>query len=119
MKKWMSFLLIISLSMTVAAEEKELDITVDATYVSRFIDKGFDCYRNNHSGIQPSVDVDLYNTGFGINVHWFRANSSGFENDEKLDYRVYYYNSFFEGETYAMEYKISWIYHILQTVQKR
>jgi hypothetical protein len=111
MKKWMLFLLIISLSMTVAAEEKELDITVDATYVSRFIDKGFDCYRNNHSGIQPSVDVDLYNTGFGINVHWFRANSGGFENDEKLDYRVYYYNSFFEGEAYAMDYKISWIYH--------
>ena len=60
--------------MTVAAEEKEFDTTVDAAYVSRFIDKGFDCYRNNHSGIQPGVDVDLYNTGFGINVHWFRAN---------------------------------------------
>jgi len=111
MKKWMLFLLIFFLSTTVAAEEKELDITVDVTYVSRFIDKGFDCHRNNHSGIQPSIDVDLYNTGFGINVHWFRANSGGYENDEKLDYRVYYYNSFFEGEAYAMDYKISWIYH--------
>lgn len=38
MKKWMLFLLIIFLSMTVAAEEKELDTTVDVTYVSRFID---------------------------------------------------------------------------------
>ena len=32
MKKWMLFLLIIFLSMTVEAEEKELDITVDTTY---------------------------------------------------------------------------------------
>jgi len=94
-----------------AAQEKNLDITVDTTYLSRFIDKGFDCYRNNHSGIQPSVDVDLYNTGLGIKVHWFRANSGGFENDEKLDYRMYCYNSFFKGQAYAIDYKISWIYH--------
>ena len=93
------------------AEGKELDITFDATYLSRFIDKGFDCYGDNHSGIQSSIDIDLYDTGFGVNVRWFRANSSGFENDEKLDYRLYYYNSFFEGEAHAMDYKISWIYH--------
>ncbi|MDT8300866.1 MAG: hypothetical protein RQ760_05225 [Sedimentisphaerales bacterium] len=106
-----SFLMIILFSATVPAQEKELNIIFDVTYVSRFIDKGFDCYRNNHSGIQPSLDLDLYNTGFGINVQWFRANSDGFENDEKLDYRLYYYNSLFEGEACAMEYKISWIYH--------
>jgi len=111
MNKWMLFLLIVFLSMTVEAEEKELDITIDTTYLSRFIDKGFDCYRNNHSGIQPSIDVDLYNTGLGIKVDWFRANSDGFENDEKLDYRVYCYNSFFKGQAYAIDYKISWIYH--------
>lgn len=111
MCKWLSLFLVIVLSITVLAEEKDLGITFDTTYVSRFIDKGFDCYENNHSGIQPSIEVDLYNTGFGINVRWFRANSSGFENDEKLDYRVYYYNSFFEDEAYAMDYKITWIYH--------
>ena len=111
MNKWISFLLIVFYSVTVVAEEKELGVTLDITYVSRFIDKGFDCYRNNDSGILPSLDLDLYNTGFGINVQWFRANSGGFENDEKLDYRVYYYNSFFEDEAFATDYKISWIYH--------
>ena len=76
-----STLLIIICSTSIAAEEKELNIIFDVTYVSRFIDKGFDCYGNNHSGIKSGLDLDLYNTGFGINVQWFRANSSGFEND--------------------------------------
>lgn len=110
MKK-LILLLTLLMSPLAAAGEETPDITIDATYVSRFIDKGFDCYRNNHSGIQPGIDVDLFNTGFGVNVRWFRANSPGFENDEKLDYRAYYYNSFAENQTFATDYKISWIYH--------
>jgi len=109
-KKFLLLLIFLFCTM-VTAEETKPEITLDATYVSRFIDKGFDCYRNNHSGIQPSIDIDLYNTGFGIKVNWFRANSAGFENDEKLDYRAYYYNSFCEDKAYAMDYKVSWIYH--------
>ena len=111
MKKLFLLLLMFHLSFTVIAEDKKPDITLDTTYLSRFIDKGFDCYRNNHSGIQPSLDIDLYNTGFGVNVRWFRANSAGFENDEKLDYKAYYYNRFFEDEAYALDYKVNWIYH--------
>jgi hypothetical protein len=104
--------LMVWLSVVSAAEakEEELDITFDVTYVTRYIDKGFDCY-DDKSGIQPSLDIDLYNTGFGLNVGWFRANSSEFENAEKLDYRAYYYNSLFDGETYALDYRVSWIYH--------
>ncbi|MHC4706849.1 MAG: hypothetical protein ACYS8I_07165, partial [Planctomycetota bacterium] len=90
MKKWILCLLIIFVNTTATTRGKELDTTFEVTYVSRFIDKGFDCYRDNHSGIQPSIEVDLYNTGFGVKVDWFRANSGGFENDEKFDYRVYY-----------------------------
>lgn len=104
-------LLLLSTAALAQSQEGELGVTLDVTYVSRYIDKGFDIYRENHSGIQPSLDLDLYGTGFGVKLGWFRANSSGFENDEMLDYTVYYYNSLFEGKNYAMDYQISWIYH--------
>jgi hypothetical protein len=93
------------------AQESKLDVTVDATYVSRYVWRGFDSYPNNHSAIQPSVDLDLYETGCGVNVWWSRANTSGFENSEEIDYALYYGKSLFEGKTYTTDYRIGWTYY--------
>ncbi|MCX5638249.1 MAG: hypothetical protein NTX52_11245, partial [Planctomycetota bacterium] len=90
----------------ITIEENKLDVTFDATYVSRYIWRGFDSYPNNHSAIQPSVDLDLYGTGWGVNVWWSRANTSGFENSEEIDYTLYYGKSLFEGKPYTTDYKI-------------
>jgi len=94
----------------VQAQEGELSGTIDVTYLSKYIWRGFDVY-GDKSAIQPSIDLDLYGTGFGINVMAHRANSSGFENGERWDYTLYYYNSIFEDEIYTTNYRLSYVYY--------
>ncbi|MFZ2146810.1 MAG: hypothetical protein WAV28_06285, partial [Sedimentisphaerales bacterium] len=65
----------------------------------------------SQSAIQPSIDLDLYGTGLGLNVLWIRANSSGYENDESLHFTLSYGNTIYENETYATDYKIGWVYY--------
>ena len=101
---------LLSMAVFVRADDKP-GITLDVTYVSRYLDKGFECYPENHSGIQYGIDIDLYGTGFGLKVIEFRANSSNFENGVKRDYRVYYAGRFFEDSTYVTNYKVTWMYH--------
>jgi len=93
-------------------DKKDLGVTLDVTYVSRYIWRGFDTYKDNHSAIQPSIDLDLYGTGFGLNIWHSRSNGGGaYEDAKEVDYTVYYGNSLFESETYATNYKIGWVYY--------
>lgn len=87
-----------------------LGVTLDFTYASRYIWRGFDLYRSNDSAIQPSIDVDLYGTGFGFKIWYSAATESGHENLERIEYTVYYGNTVFGGETYATDYKVGWTY---------
>ena len=81
------FLCLLAVVNTTFAQNNKLDITIETTYMSRYIDKGFDGFVNNHSGMIYSINTNLFDTGFGFNVNWIRANSSGFENAEKIDVR--------------------------------
>lgn len=101
------------------AEDSKLGVTVDVTYVSRYIWRGFDTYPNNHSATQPSINIDFYGSGFCMNVWWSRANGSGFESSEEIDYTLYYCNSLFKDESYATEYTIGWIYYSYPDEPKR
>jgi len=92
------------------AQERELHGVVDLTYQSKYIWRGFDVY-GDKSAIQPSIDLDLYGTGFGINIMAHRANSSGYEDGERWDYNLYYYNSIFDDEIYATNYRLSYVYY--------
>jgi len=103
--------ILLSAAGLVKAQEGELGVTLDVTYLSRYIWRGFDAYNNNTGAIQPSIDIDFYGTGLGVKVLSSRALGSGFENAEELDITLYYYNSLFEGETYATDYKIGWVYY--------
>jgi len=94
----------------VQAQEGELHGVIDITYQSKYIWRGFDVY-DDKSAIQPSIDLDLYGTGFGINIMAHRANSSGFENAERWDYTLYYQNSLFEGEAYQTNYRLGYVYY--------
>ena len=91
------------------AQEDKLGVTLDATYVSRYIWRGFDLGVENHSAFQPSVDVDFWGTGFGLNVWNTRSNQH--VNEEELDITLYYGNSLFESEIYATDYTIGWVYY--------
>lgn len=102
---------LLSAAGLVQAQEGSLGVTLDVTYLSSYIWRGFDVYSDDHSAIQPSIDLDFYGTGFGATVFSSRANRSGFENCEELDITLYYYNSLFKGETYATNYRIGWVYY--------
>ncbi len=91
--------------------QKKLGITLDATYVSRYIWRGFDCYPDNHGGFQPSIDLDLYQTGFGVNIWASAANQGGFEDSKELDYTLYYTGSFLKDDVFATDYKLGWAYY--------
>jgi len=112
MKKLCLLIIVLcAFGVTMAAEgDGQLHGTVNAMYNSRFIWRGYDAYGNNHSAFQPSVDLDLFGTGFGVNVWSSRANGSGFENSEWLTYTVYYGNMLFAEENYATAYKLGYTY---------
>ena len=95
----------------VHAQEAELTGTIDVTYLSSYIWRGFDCYAQGHSAIQPSINLDLYGTGFGLKILSGRAIHGGFEDKEELDINLYYNNTFFEAENYATNYQIGYVYY--------
>jgi hypothetical protein len=70
-----------------------------------------DYFGDDHSAYRTDLDLDLYGTGFGINVFWARPFSAPLENSETLSGSLYYGNSYAENETYAMDYKIGWAYY--------
>jgi len=111
MKKVILLTAAILLSTTAFAQEGELSGTVDVTFLSQYIWRGFERYGGNMSAIQPSIDLDLYGTGLGLKVLWSRANSSGYEDEEELRYTLTYDNSLFENETYATNYQVGWTYY--------
>lgn len=94
----------------VQAQEGELHGTIDMTYQSKYVWRGFDVY-GDKGAIQPSIDLDLFGTGFGLNVMVHRANSSGYEDFERWDYNLYYHNCIFEEESYATLYRIGWVHY--------
>ncbi|MHC4068700.1 MAG: hypothetical protein ACYS18_10190 [Planctomycetota bacterium] len=93
------------------AEEAKLGVTFDVTYLSSYIWRGSDLYPDGHSAIQPSIDIEFYDTGFGLKVLSSRANGSGFENDEELDFTLRYRKSLFEGERYITACEVGWVYY--------
>ncbi len=92
------------------AQESELHGSVDFTFQSKYIWRGFDVYSDT-SAIQPSLDLDLFGTGFGVNVMGHRANSSGFEAAERWDYTLYYQNMLSPDQASALMYRLGWVYY--------
>ena len=112
MKEAILSAVVLSLGVTglLQAQEGELHGVVDVTYQSKYIWRGFDPY-GDKSAIQSSIDLDLFGTGFGASVMGHRANSAEFENAERWDYTLYYQNRLFGEESYATNYRLSWVYY--------
>lgn len=92
------------------AQEDELHGAVGITYDSKYIWRGFDIY-GDKSAIHPFVDLDLYGTGFGLNITAHRANSDKYENSERWDYSLYYRGCAYEEQTYATQYMFVYRYY--------
>ena len=90
--------------------------TVDLTYVSKYIWRGFNIY-GSHGAFQPSVDF-AHDCGFSANV-WMSYPVGSGENDAgaginsdltEYDYTLAYSNSIME-DVYQTNYKVGWRYY--------
>lgn len=86
-----------------AAEEPTIHGQVGVTYTTKYLWRGFDVFADK-SAIHPSVDLDLWGTGFGLHAIGHRAASSGHELNERWDYTLSYKGTAFEGERYMTSY---------------
>lgn len=86
--------------------EPTLGVSADVKYLSKWLSKGYPVY-GSHGAVFSTVNLDFYQTGFGLIVTHRNATSSGYVNKQRFDYRAYYKSIFFEDEPYATKYNIS------------
>ncbi len=88
-----------------------IDGTFDLTYHSAYMWRGFDVYHGKHGegAINPSVDLQLGN-GFGLYAEWVRANTSGFEKQERLNATLYYGDIVLDAEPWETDYKVGYTF---------
>jgi len=107
-------MIVLSVFSVVNAENsapKDLGVKLDLTYMSRYIWRGFDFYKQNHPAIEPKITLDLWGSGFGVSVLNNRRIGSGSEIFERLEYTLFYANNIFAGETYQTNYTVGWTYY--------
>jgi len=93
---------------------QDVAVTVDATYVTKYIWRGIDIL-DDVSAWQPSVNFDFGN-GFSANV-WASypgtdgSSDGGRVNSTEYDYTLAYSNSINEGCPWKTDYTIGWRYY--------
>lgn len=93
-----------------SAQDGELGGSFDLTYQGKYLWRGVDWFADK-SGIQSTLDLDMGDTGLGIQVMGHRANASGFEDWERWDYNLHYSNQLCSGEPCAMDWTVGWVYY--------
>ncbi len=88
------------------AEEDELGVTLDVTYMSKYLSKGAEGY-GQQGALFKTIDLDLYGTGFGVKVTHRNATGGGYVDKQRFDFRPYYKSQLFKNEPYATNYNIS------------
>jgi hypothetical protein len=91
-------------------ESGSLQATVGVTWDSKYIWRGFDIF-DDESVTHMMVDLNLWNTGFGVGVVGHRANTSGFEDRERWDGTAYYQGSLGAGDVLATHFRIGYVYY--------
>ena len=97
---------LLSLGPAAFAQDKDLGITLDLTYTSKWLSKGIEAY-GQQGGLFKTIDFDFWGTGFGTKVTHRSATSSGYVNAQRFDYRPYFKSILFEGTPHQMNYNIS------------
>jgi len=91
------------------AEEKKIGVTLDFTYMSKWMTKGKEGY-GQQGALFKTINLDLWGTGFGTAVTHQEATASGYVNKERFNYSIYYGNSFFNDQPFKTKYRIDWTY---------
>lgn len=109
MKKSILFLIgaILLTTSQVQSQErqKELGITFDLTYWSKWLSKGVEAY-GSHGALFKSIDLDLWGSGFGFEVIHRNAFGSGYVDQQRFDFRPYYKGTVFEDTPYTMNFNL-------------
>jgi len=103
----------------ITQETSSLAINASTSYVSKYIWRGYDLF-DDHAALQPSVTMDLFQTGFGVNV-WgsipmgtgSNHDSGGINSLQEYDYTLSYGTTLFEEEKYAVALGANYIYYDL------
>jgi len=106
----LSLVMLLSLVGWVQADERALGVTLDTTFVSKYMWHGFNFYGHDNAAVQPSVNLDLWGTGFGAMVWGSWATKSGSRDLEEFNYVLNYGNSIFADTPYATNYTVNWLY---------
>lgn len=116
-KKGILLTAVILLSMAgLAQAQEELGVTVDVTWVSKYIWRGFDRL-DDKTAFQPSINLDLYDTGLSFNLWSSHAGSSkgggsvSTVDAEEWRYALTYADSVLDGERYQTDYAVGWVYY--------
>jgi len=100
----------LSVSYAQETQSTQMKVTFDLKYSSKYVWRGFNVY-GNKSAIHPTLDLfcPVSNVGFSVEGH--RANSSGYEINERWDYSLYYLGKAFQDEQFEMMYRLAYVYY--------
>jgi hypothetical protein len=87
---------------------EELGITLDVTYVTRYIWHGYDILEDDKGAWQPSITLSWRRFYFGIWGSW--ADDSGYVDSDELDYFIGYKRSILKGKRYALDMSAAYTY---------
>ncbi len=89
--------------------------SIELAYQSKYVWRGFDIYGAPGVGDDPATQLttslDLFGTGFGLDIIGHRGIGGGHEEGERWDYNVYYGGQLFPEETYATQYRLGYMYY--------
>ncbi|MBN1766264.1 MAG: hypothetical protein JW860_13470 [Sedimentisphaerales bacterium] len=103
-------LVLLSGSVWAQVSEPKLGVDLDATFVSKYMWYGYDVY-DDHGAFQPSVNLDLYETGFNLNFWGSMPFGGGNDDLNEIDYTIGYSKTFYDDEMYALDFKTNFIYY--------
>lgn len=104
-------------TMAASAVAQEWTTTVDLSYTSRYIWRGYDIL-DNAGAFQPSIDF-AHSSGLGASVWMSYPERGGWTNDlsdsrvnlTEYDYTVYYKGKALADNCWETNYKIGWRYY--------
>lgn len=81
-----------------------------ASWDSQYIWRGFNIF-NGDSAAHALVDLNLFDTGFGVSAVGHQSLSESFGDQQRWDGTVYYQNGLFAGESYATNFRLGYVYY--------
>jgi len=117
MKKWILLVVFVLLGWTgcLLAATDELHGVTGVEWSSKYLWRGFEVYGSRPT-IHPFVDLDLFGTGFGLNVTGHIPQGSGtfhglgVQQFQRWDYLLYYHNMLFADQPYQTMYMVGYRY---------